>query len=173
MKQYKILMGILIPILFFNSVYSFSLTSASTDEFLVFPEKTYQDEVCINDLELNKSYIFTHSELNPVIETFYFDVDIFNNTNKKSFCNKYYFEISKNKYNNTDTLRHTIYVQEYNNDSISVRYGKYFDIDISEMTYKDLYFSLSKKFVLFFVSIYAVFATLLYIINSKKFNGEE
>jgi len=32
---------------------------------------------------------------------------------------------------------------------------------------------LSKKFVLFFVSIYAVFATLLYIINSKKFNGEE
>lgn len=170
----KVFMGILIPIFIFNSVYAFSLFPAETDKFVVFPNKTYNGEVCITDLELNKSYIFTHSKLNPAIEKFYFDIDIFNNTNKKSFCNKYYFEISKNKYNHTDSLRHTIYVQELNNNnSIAIRYGKYFDIDISEMTYKDLYFSLSKKFVLFFISIYAVFSTLLYIIKSKKFNEEE
>tara|TARA_B100000902_G_scaffold172912_1_gene166979 strand:- start:2149 stop:2670 length:522 start_codon:yes stop_codon:yes gene_type:complete len=165
----KIAIGIIIIPFLFLPAHSYYLVEG-LDEFIVIPNKTYTGDICIGEPTTNSSYNFFVSELNTnIFSEFYFDKDsIFVNEKTDILCNNYHFKTLEYKHEKTDSIIQRVYVEESdaNKNFIYRNYAHNIKLDASSITYQNALYQLSWKFILVFVSIYALFTTLLYIIKN-------
>ena len=177
MASYLKRMGIIFSILLiFPAAYSYQLYDPYTD-YTVLPDKTYKGEICIRYPELGDSFTYTYDINYDIISEINIKEDpfIYNSTNQlltgNIICNEFNFTVNNYKTSLNDTFIQKIQVTNTEQEgNIKIAYSKRLTIDASNLDYKDLLFNMSKKFILVFISIYAVFASILYIIKSKKFN---
>ena len=173
LKRIGIIFSIL---LIFPVAYSYQLYDPYT-EYTVLPDKTYEGEICIRYPELGDSFTYSYDINYDIISEINIKEDpfIYNSTNQlirnNIICNEFNFTVNNYKTSLNDTFIQKIEVRGYEDkENIKVAYSKRLTIDASNMDYKDLLFNWSNKFILVFISIYAVLASILYIIKSKKFN---
>ena len=163
-------------ILLIPTVSAYALLEAEST-FSVIPNKTYSDNVCVINTESDKYYTFSpHLFDDNIFLTFELENEyMIAKYDGQKLCNKFSFSVMENKRTESNYSKYDIYVFESSeqlkgDEFFQTALGHNIYIDSSQLTYKDVLFSLSKKYILFFISIYAMFALLLYIINSKKFN---
>lgn len=173
LKRIVIIFSIL---LIFPAAYSYQLYDPYND-YTVLPDKTYNGEICIRYPELGDSFTYSYDINYDIISEINIKEDpfIYNSTNQlltgNIICNEFNFTVNNYKTSLNDTFIQKIQVTNTEQEgNIKIVYSKRLTIDASNIDYKDLLFNMSKKFILVFISIYAVFASILYIIKSKKFN---
>lgn len=173
MTSKKLLVVFMATFFLFSNVYGYGITPGSKD-FDVIANKTYSDDFCIIDTVKGQTYYLSYEPSPLLFEEFSTEFDSYTSSkNGEKICVDFSFIVKSPK--NVDSDSHKIHIMVTKSDPDNpgfVKFGTAFRIDINsiEIGYKNALLELSYKFVLFFVSIFAMLGLLLYMIKNKKLN---